>query len=51
MKNRDDALVRRILKYCCETEAAVEMFGNSENVFASNTVFRNAACMPIMQIG
>jgi uncharacterized protein with HEPN domain len=50
MKNRDDALLRRIVDYCNETEAAVELFGDEE-VFKNNKIYQNAACMPIMQIG
>ena len=50
MKNRDDALLRRIIEYCSETEEAINFFGG-EDVFRNNKVFRNAACMPIMQIG
>ena len=51
MKNRDDALVRRILEYCSEVEDAVELFGKSEEKFAENKVYRNAVCMPVLQIG
>ena len=51
MKNRDDSLVRRIARYCDEVDAAVELFGNSQDLFMENRVYRNAACMPIMQIG
>ena len=28
MKNRDDSLIRRILKYCGEIKATIELFGN-----------------------
>ena len=51
MKNRDDAIVRRIFKYCKEVDEALETFGDHIDVFKNTTVFRNAACMPIMQIG
>ncbi len=50
MKNRDDALIRKINEYCEEVEAAIDCFGDKEE-FQNNKVFRNAACMPIMQIG
>lgn len=50
MKNRDDALLRRILEYCIDTEDAVKLFGG-EDEFKINKIFRNATCMPIMQIG
>ena len=32
MKNRDDALLRRIIEYCSETEEAIKFFGG-EDVF------------------
>ena len=51
MKNRDDALVRKILEYCDETDEAIQTFGDDENLLAENKVFRNAVCMPILQIG
>ena len=50
MKNRDDAIVRKIVEWCNETQEAVSMFGDKE-VFANNKVYRNAACMPVLQIG
>lgn len=51
MKNRDDAILRKITTYCDETEAAINMFGEDINVFIDNSIFRNACCMPILQIG
>lgn len=37
MKNRDDALLWRIVEYCNETEAAVNLFGNEE-IFKNNKI-------------
>ena len=51
MKNRDDALVRKILEYCDETNEAIQTFGDDEKMLTENKVFRNAVCMPILQIG
>lgn len=51
MKNRDDALLRKINEYCDEAQAAIDMFGNDYDIFLGNTIYRNACCMPIMQIG
>lgn len=51
MKNRDDALLRKISEYCNESSSAVEMFGNDYSIFSNNVIYRNACCMPIMQIG
>ena len=50
MKNRDDALLRRIVEYCKEVEDAVDFFGDEEE-FKKNKIYRNAVCMPVMQIG
>ena len=51
MKNRDDALVRKILEYCNESEEAIRMCGEDIDLLKKNSIFRNAACMPILQIG
>lgn len=51
MKNRDDALLRKISEYCNESSSAVDMFGNDYSIFSNNVIYRNACCMPIMQIG
>ena len=40
MKNRDDAILRKITTYCDETEAAINMFGEDINVFIDNSIFR-----------
>lgn len=37
MKNRDDALLRRIVEYCSETEEAVKLFGD-EQEFRNNRI-------------
>lgn len=39
MKNRDDALVRKMLEYCDETDEAIQTFGDDENLLAENKVF------------
>jgi len=40
-----------MLQYCEEIDAAISFFGDDEDLFLKNPVFRNAVCMPIQQIG
>lgn len=51
MKSRDDALLRKIIEYCNEAEAPVDMFGDDIEAFSGNIIYRNACCMPVLQIG
>ena len=48
---RDASILRHMLKYCQEIDAALALFGDDEAHFLENAVFRNAVCMPIQQIG
>lgn len=51
MKNRDIIILRKILDYCVQLEEACDMFNNDYNTFVNNSVFQNACCMCILQIG
>lgn len=51
MKNRDIIILKKILDYCTQLEEACDMFHNDYNTFVSNSVFQNACCMCILQIG
>lgn len=51
MKNRDIIILRKILDYCTQLEEACDMFDNNYDSFISNSVFQNACCMCILQIG
>lgn len=51
MKNRDIIILKKILDYCAQLEEACEMFKNDYNTFVSNSIFQNACCMCILQIG
>ena len=51
MKNRDIMCLKKILKYCEQAEEACEMFENDYEKFVNISVFQNACCMCIMQIG
>ena len=48
---RDADIIRHMLRYCGEIDAALAAFGNSEEAFMENPVFRNAVSMPVQQIG
>ena len=51
MKNKDAVILRKILDYCRQCEEAVDMFGGSFDTFCACSVFQNACCMCILQIG
>lgn len=51
MKNKDTIILRKILEYCRQVGEACTMFGNDYEQFRSNSVFQNACCMCILQIG
>ena len=47
--NKD--LLRHIIGYCNQIEEANKQFGNSYDLFCSNSVYRNAVAMCVLQIG
>ena len=51
MKNRDIIILKKILDYCSQVEEACHMFDNKYDSFVINSVFQNACCMCILQIG
>ena len=51
MKNKDSIILKKILNYCAQLEEACVMFDNDYNTFVNNSVFQNACCMCILQIG
>ncbi len=51
MNNRDLEILQHIQRYCLEIEMAVNRFGDNEATFMKDPVYRNAASMPIQQIG
>ena len=48
---RDAVIIRHMVRYCDEIDAAMRTFGDSETVFLENSVYRNAVSMPVQQIG
>lgn len=51
MKNKDIIILRKILDYCTQLEETCDMFDNNYETFVTNSVFQNACCMCILQIG
>ena len=51
MKSKDYFVLKKIIEYCNQVDEAVNMFGNDYNCFTKNSVYRNACCMCILQIG
>lgn len=51
MKNKDVIILKKILEYCNQVSEACEMFENDYEKFVSISVFQNACCMCILQIG
>ena len=51
MKSKDVIILNKILDYCRQLDEACDMFDNDYNNFVGNSVFQNACCMCILQIG
>jgi len=51
MKSKDTIILKKILDYCRQVDDACVMFNNSYQKFEENSVFHNACCMCILQIG
>lgn len=51
MKNRNEIILEKILKYVGQIKEAQEEYGKTFESFESSSVFRNACCMCILQIG
>ncbi len=51
MKNRDETVLLKILKYISQIEDAHKDYGNNFESFQSSSVYRNACCMCVLQIG
>ena len=51
MKNKDVIILEKILNYCSQVKEACDMFDNDYNKFENISVFQNACCMCVLQIG
>lgn len=48
---RDHEIIEKISQYCVEINDAHAAFQQSYEIFVSNSVYRNAVCLCLMQIG
>ena len=51
MNNRDIDILERIIRYCGEIKEAQDRFGDTLEVLKSDSIYRNAVAMCILQIG
>jgi uncharacterized protein with HEPN domain len=51
MKDKDKIILDKILDYCRQVEDACSMFDHDYSKFVELSVFHNACCMCILQIG
>lgn len=51
VSNRDNTIVEKIYNYCKEIDDAHNTFGGSYENFKINTVYKNAVCLCLLQIG
>lgn len=48
MEYRDREIIERIGEYCSEIAEAHTVFHKSYDIFASNSVYRNAVCLCLL---
>lgn len=51
MNSRDAFILKRIIKYCQQIKRTCGFFGNTQEKFEAETIFQDACCMCILQIG
>ena len=51
ISQRDLSIIEKMQRYCSEIKEAHNKFESSYEAFESNSVYRNAVCLCIMQIG
>lgn len=49
--NRDIGIIEKIYNYCNEIDEAHNSFNKSYDTFKINSVYKNAVCLCLMQIG
>ena len=49
--DRNISILEHIVSYCDQIEETVKRFGNDYELFANDTIYRNAAALCILQIG
>lgn len=51
ISERDFSIIEKIYNYCCEIDEAHNEYNKSFTSFQNNSVYRNAVCLCLMQIG
>ena len=51
VSQRDLEIIEKISRYCVEIGEAHDAFQKSYDTFVSNSIYRNAVCLCLMQIG
>ena len=51
MRDRDNDIMKHIVKYCKQIKETLDNYGNEKDEFFANHIFRNAVSMCIFQIG
>jgi uncharacterized protein with HEPN domain len=51
MKSKDTLVIKKILEYCNQIEEAMDMFHSDYSLFTTNSIYQNACCMCVLQIG
>ncbi len=49
--DRDCSILKHIIRYCDEIDATATRFGNSYEIFSTDSAYRNACALCILQIG
>jgi len=49
--DRDFYIVNKIIKYCIEADETILRFGDSIDILKSDSIYKNASAMCILQIG
>ncbi|MDR2197606.1 MAG: DUF86 domain-containing protein [Coriobacteriales bacterium] len=50
-ETRDVSILERIIAYCDEIDSTKEYFGDSKEILRTNSIYKNALSMCVLQIG
>ena len=50
-KDRDMYIFKKIIKYCFEADATIQLFGDNVETLRTNVIYKNATAMCVLQIG
>lgn len=49
--DRDIRILEHIISYCAQIDETIQRFGDSQEIFQTDAIYRNAAALCILQIG